>query len=232
MRRERKYYYEILGLRPGASNAEVKSAYRSLVKLYHPDRDPSLAAEVMYNEIRDAYNKLLNWDNSDRTRADPIYQPPKRATQTTSGSQDDSKRNEVWDTDETSMGSNYRVDEFSYSLKDFFEGVAISLSKLTRLEIFIIIAVYGFLCIPIVGSPYTVFAVFFYVISWIIFVIFRYYIAFSFPPHRIILIGICYGYTVGFLVNYLLEITLSYYVLMLFATILFLLRLSIWLHKR
>ena len=28
--------YEVLGVKPGASNAEIKAAYKELVKKYHP----------------------------------------------------------------------------------------------------------------------------------------------------------------------------------------------------
>jgi len=38
MTREIKRAYRILGLPPGASSAEVKSAYRDLAQVWHPDR--------------------------------------------------------------------------------------------------------------------------------------------------------------------------------------------------
>ena len=59
MDEERDCYYT-LGLKPGASPAEIKSAFRRLAKLYHPDRDQSLDAEVKYREIRTAYKMLLD----------------------------------------------------------------------------------------------------------------------------------------------------------------------------
>ena len=58
-----EYYYRILGIRPGASLAEIKSAYRYLAKIYHPDKDPSPDSIAMYSEIRTAYEKLMNRDN-------------------------------------------------------------------------------------------------------------------------------------------------------------------------
>jgi len=64
MNESRDYYYKILGLKPGATPNEIKTAYRRLVKLYHPDKDQSADTAIMYKEVRIAYEKLLNWDYS------------------------------------------------------------------------------------------------------------------------------------------------------------------------
>ena len=39
-----KNYYSILGVPPDAAKAEIKNAYRQLVKKYHPDRNKSAGA--------------------------------------------------------------------------------------------------------------------------------------------------------------------------------------------
>jgi hypothetical protein len=51
-------FYRALDLQPGASPDEIRSAYRRLAKLYHPDKDPSLDGEMRYREIRTAYDAL------------------------------------------------------------------------------------------------------------------------------------------------------------------------------
>lgn len=53
-------YYDVLGLPPGASTAEIKHAYRRLVRQWHPDRfahDPrsQRVAEEKLKEINEAY---------------------------------------------------------------------------------------------------------------------------------------------------------------------------------
>lgn len=55
--------YEVLGVKPGASEAEIKAAYRELVKKYHPDKyvNNPLAdlAEEKMQEINEAYDYLM-----------------------------------------------------------------------------------------------------------------------------------------------------------------------------
>ncbi len=57
--------YKILGLSPGASDEEVKRAYRTLAKKYHPDRNPGdkVAAQKM-QEINAAYEQIKNPDKA------------------------------------------------------------------------------------------------------------------------------------------------------------------------
>jgi len=56
--------YEVLGIEEGASQEEIKNAYRELCKKYHPDRyeDNPLKdlAEEKMREINEAYDCLMN----------------------------------------------------------------------------------------------------------------------------------------------------------------------------
>src|SRR3954468_14043401 len=52
-------YYEVLGVRREASDDEIKKAYRSLARKYHPDRNPGdKQAEAQFKEVQDAYDVL------------------------------------------------------------------------------------------------------------------------------------------------------------------------------
>lgn len=54
-----KDFYDILGLQDTASAAEIKKAFRTLAKKYHPDRNKGDAsAEARFKEISEAYETL------------------------------------------------------------------------------------------------------------------------------------------------------------------------------
>ncbi len=60
--------YEVLGVRQGASEAEIKAAYKELVKKYHPDKyqnNPlSGLAEEKLQEVNEAYDMLMKGNSS------------------------------------------------------------------------------------------------------------------------------------------------------------------------
>ncbi|MCO5533728.1 DnaJ domain-containing protein, partial [Enterococcus faecium] len=52
---DKRDYYEVLGLQKGASDDEIKKAYRKLSKQYHPDINKEPDAEAKFKEISEAY---------------------------------------------------------------------------------------------------------------------------------------------------------------------------------
>merc|ERR1711962_1414634 len=53
-----KDYYKILGVAKGASDDEIKKAYRKLALKYHPDKNQTSGAEEKFKEIGEAYDVL------------------------------------------------------------------------------------------------------------------------------------------------------------------------------
>ena len=62
--------YQVLGIPRGASEEEIKKAYRKKAKEYHPDLHPDdpVAAQKM-NEVNEAYDMLKNPEKYERKRA-------------------------------------------------------------------------------------------------------------------------------------------------------------------
>ena len=61
MATEKRDYYEVLGLQKGASEEEIKKAYKRLARKYHPDMNPGdKEAEEKFKEINEANEVLSN----------------------------------------------------------------------------------------------------------------------------------------------------------------------------
>ena len=64
---EKRDYYEVLGIQKGASEDEIKKAYRKMAKKYHPDLNPGdKEAEAKFKEVNEAYAVLSDADKRSR----------------------------------------------------------------------------------------------------------------------------------------------------------------------
>ncbi|MEF8698423.1 MAG: DnaJ C-terminal domain-containing protein [Candidatus Accumulibacter sp. UW26] len=67
--------FSILGVRPEASQEELKRAYRRLAMQWHPDRNPSVMAESEFKRVQAAYElcldplRLAEWQQAQAARA-------------------------------------------------------------------------------------------------------------------------------------------------------------------
>ena len=66
-------YHKALGLTPGASKKQIKSAYRKLALKYHPDKNKSPGARQKFHDITLAYDYLMDHPHQE-VRDAPGYQ--------------------------------------------------------------------------------------------------------------------------------------------------------------
>ncbi|MBQ3919940.1 MAG: molecular chaperone DnaJ [Oscillospiraceae bacterium] len=77
---EKRDFYEVLGIQKGASEDEIKKAYRACVKKYHPDLHPDdKECEEKMKEVNEAYeilsdpDKKSKYDQFGHAGIDPSY---------------------------------------------------------------------------------------------------------------------------------------------------------------
>ena len=64
---DKRDYYEVLGLEKGATEDQIKSAFRKMAMKYHPDRNPGdKSAEEKFKEINEAYSVLSDPDKKEK----------------------------------------------------------------------------------------------------------------------------------------------------------------------
>ncbi len=64
---EKRDFYEVLGIKKGASEDEIKKAYRACVKKYHPDLHPDdKSCEEKMKEVNEAYEILSDPEKKER----------------------------------------------------------------------------------------------------------------------------------------------------------------------
>lgn len=80
MAEAKRDYYEVLGLQKGASDADIKKAFRQMAKKYHPDLHPGdKEAEKHFKEVNEAYEvlsdpqKKARYDQFGHAGVDPSY---------------------------------------------------------------------------------------------------------------------------------------------------------------
>lgn len=115
-----KDYYEILEISFGASQAEIKTAYRAMALKWHPDKHPEMDVKDIMQDINEAYAILK--DEAKRKRYDREYvNYQKIYSQSTNNSSSESTNKESTHK-ETSNNSSYSQShksyEYDYTVQD------------------------------------------------------------------------------------------------------------------
>ena len=64
---DKRDYYEVLGLQKGASDNDIKKAFRKMAMKYHPDKNPGdKVAEEKFKEINEAYAVLSDPEKKEK----------------------------------------------------------------------------------------------------------------------------------------------------------------------
>ncbi len=131
-----KNYYSILGVTPDSTDLEIKSAYRSLARKFHPDVNPSGAER--FKDISEAYETLsdskkrLQYDTINgffKSAPKPDYQSSDKAQEEYKKTSDKKEQKNEQKSEEkyehksskNSGTKKQKNDEFSKKINDIFE---------------------------------------------------------------------------------------------------------------
>lgn len=124
-------YFEILGLEPGASQKEIKAAYRDLAQVWHPDKyshNPRLQAKAQekLRKIIDAYERLKDNQYSHTTQSDSTEHTYQQETESPSSEDDTDEPTSVSENDKSDTFSalNYETDNRATIIPKIVAGVA------------------------------------------------------------------------------------------------------------
>ncbi len=107
---EFKDYYDTLGVKTDASDADIKRAYRKLARKYHPDVSKEVGAEDKFKSVNEAYEALK--DAERRREYDQLRAGGYRAG-------DEFRPPPNWQGQPRGGGGQFQEEDFS----DFFESV-------------------------------------------------------------------------------------------------------------
>jgi len=69
-REQTKDYYDLLGVKPSASERDIKKSFRKLALLFHPDKNPDPKSEDTFKKVAEAYGVLS--DKEKRAKYDSL----------------------------------------------------------------------------------------------------------------------------------------------------------------
>jgi DnaJ-class molecular chaperone len=118
-----KDYYEILGVAKGASQKDIKSAYRKLARKWHPDANPTnqKASEEKFKELQEAYEVL--GDPEKRSKYDVLGSDWQRAAEQAEAQRRYRESQAERGAEFGGQGGGRGPSGFSDFFEDFFSGI-------------------------------------------------------------------------------------------------------------